>query len=137
MSLSALLLLCVFGLIHTQIVCAGEECVPDQFLCFPGLPGSFKISRFSSGRGGLLSQHLLYYLTSLQSLFPLVLSSCRLVPLLNVCVSDSCWLFSLRLICVCFYIHGVGEMYTQAWDHFKCLRAVYWRKQRRQDASVC
>lgn len=52
MSVSALLLLCVFGLIHTQILSAGEECVPDQFLCFPGLPGSFKISRFSSGREG-------------------------------------------------------------------------------------
>lgn len=33
------------------IVFAGEECIPDQFLGFPGLAGSFKIPRFSSGKG--------------------------------------------------------------------------------------
>lgn len=42
------------------IALAGKECVSDQFLCFPGLAGSFSNHRFSSGTRRT-SQHLLYY----------------------------------------------------------------------------
>lgn len=42
------------------IALAGKECVSDQFLCFPGLAGSFSNHRFSSGTRRP-SQHLLYY----------------------------------------------------------------------------
>lgn len=37
------------------ILSPGEECIPGQFLGFPGLSGSFQISRFSSGRGNCFS----------------------------------------------------------------------------------
>lgn len=42
--------LCVFCLFYPFIVDAGEECVPDQFLSFPGLTRSVRSPTFSSGR---------------------------------------------------------------------------------------
>lgn len=49
---------------YTRWFCAGEERIPNQFLCFPGITRSFKIPRSSSGKELWLSQHLLHCLVS-------------------------------------------------------------------------
>lgn len=52
--------LIVYDLVSTlPIVFTGEECIPDQFLCLPGLNGSFKVHRVSSGTGELSQLSLL------------------------------------------------------------------------------
>lgn len=43
-------LLFVLGLIGPLILFAGEECLPEQLLCLPGLAGCFQRCRLSSGR---------------------------------------------------------------------------------------
>lgn len=63
--------------------------------------------------------HLLFCLSSLLSppgLFLYVISSCWLMPVLHVWVSGSCRMFCLLVIRVCFNIHGVKKMCTQAGD---------------------
>lgn len=79
--------LCVFGLICPLIVFAGKECISDQFHGFPGLTGSFKSSRFSSGSGGdchNTCSTVWLHCHALHLLFPFVIFSFLLLPLLNV-----------------------------------------------------
>lgn len=82
-----------------QTIFAGEECIPDQFLGFPGVSRLFEVSRFSSGRCG----HLLCCLVSISY-------HLALAPIFECFyVSDSCWLFPLLLLHVWFHINGVRK----------------------------
>lgn len=108
--------LCVLCMICSLNVFTGEECVPVQFLSFPGLPGSVESSRFSSGRGVIITTFVLLFI--LLSTYVSIISFCHYWA--------SVWL--LLIVPVCFHIHGVRKMCTQAVGHFYCVRGRTWQR---------